>query len=50
MPKILAPRLELFRGIAYILTKPDEGISEAVWVEIWQARPYECFSENCPNR
>jgi hypothetical protein len=36
VPKVLAPRLELFRGLAKFFAEPDERIPEAVRVEIGQ--------------
>ena len=37
MPEVLAPRLELLGRPAHGLPKPNEGVSETVWVEVGQA-------------
>jgi hypothetical protein len=50
MPQILAPRLELFRGLANILAELDKGIPKAMWVEIWQASIGKDFAKDCSNR
>ena len=49
MPQVLAPRLELFRGLADILAELDKGISEAVRVEIRQAGTGKGFAKDRPN-
>src|ERR1019366_8775682 len=46
MPEVLAPRLELFRGLTDILAELDKCISKAVRVEVWQASLYKSFPEN----
>ena len=50
MSQILAPRLELFRGLANILAELDKGIPKAMWVEIWQASIGKGFAKDCSNR
>jgi hypothetical protein len=49
MPQILAPRLELFRGLANILAELDKGIPKAMRVEIWQAGIGKSFAKDCSN-
>lgn len=49
MPKVLAPRLKLFRSLADLLAKLDKGISKAVRVEIWQAGCCESLMKYCAN-
>lgn len=50
MPKVLAPRLELFGRLANLLAELDESISETVRVEIWQTGTDEGFPEDHANR
>jgi hypothetical protein len=38
MPQVLAPCLELFRSLADLLAELDKSISEAMRVELWEAR------------
>ena len=49
MSDVLAPCFELFWGLADLLTKLDESISEAVRVEIRKASIGESFAENQAN-
>ena len=48
MTKVLAPCLEIFWCLTFSLTEADEGISEAVWVKVWQARIGKRLTKNCP--
>ena len=45
MAEVLAPRFELFGGLANILTELDKGISKTVRVEIRQASTDEGIAE-----
>jgi len=37
MSEVLAPCLEVFRGLADFLAELGKGASKAVWIKIWQA-------------
>lgn len=50
MAEVLAPCLELLRGLADLLTEPDKGVSETVWVEVWQASSGEGIAEDGADR
>ena len=49
MPEVLAPRLELFGGLADILAELNKGISKAMRVEIRQASAVEGFAKDRAN-
>ena len=46
MPEVLAPGLEFLRGLAVGLSLPNERISEARRIEVWQAGAGEGVAEN----
>ncbi len=49
MAKVLAPRFELFRGLADAFAESDKCISETMRVEIRQASAYKGFAEDFAN-
>lgn len=49
MPQVLAPRLELLRGLADILAKPDKGIPKTMRVEIRQTGTVKGFTKDLSN-
>jgi hypothetical protein len=46
MPEVLTPCFELFRRLADFLAKSGKSISEAVRIEVRQARFLEGFTED----
>jgi len=50
VPEVLTPCLELFRGLANLLTKLDKRVSKAVRIEIRKASPGESLAKYLPNR
>lgn len=50
MAEALAPRFELFGGLAKCLAKLNQGVAQTVRVEIRQASRLECFPEDFPDR
>ena len=49
MAEILAPRLELFGGLADLLAKPDQRVSKAVRIEIRQTCTLKGSFKYAPN-
>ena len=49
MPQVLAPRLELLRGFADFLPKPNQRVSETLRIEVRQTGAGECIPKDGAN-
>jgi hypothetical protein len=49
MPKVLAPRLEIFQCLADLLAELDQGISETMGIKIWEAGNVKGLAKDRPN-
>ena len=49
MAQVLAPRLELFRGLADFLAQLDQSISETVGIKVWEAGTGKGLPKDRPN-